>query len=197
MSKGAKYPLEFVERLAATYLDDLRPYCEPGYLVVLGSVRRKVPKVGDLDVMLISKPSEYGDLFGGATGFTQFEEQYERLRALWGAREIEGGPKKKTLQLDAGLKMEIHLSNREAWAVEMVIHTGPEKISHGAVTIRRYGGFLPSNCVVRDGWKVFRNGKQLPMLTEGDFLALLGFPRDLPPEARTETLKPSVSTETV
>jgi len=189
--------LAVAEASAARCVADLEPYCVPGRLVVVGSVRRKAATVGDIEVMLMPLPSTARDLFGQVVaGANQVEEHFEQLAAQWGAQVLMAGPKKKTLRLREGLKLEIHLSNSAAWGVEMVIRTGPEEFTRRCVTARRQSGYLPSNCRVTDGWQVRRGAGYVPMPTEGAFLQFLGFAPNLAPESRSGNLRPGVSVET-
>jgi len=189
--------LAVAEAIAARYVADLQPFCVPGRLLAVGSVRRKAPTVGDIEILLMPLPSTARDLFGLVLADqNQVEEHFEQLAAQWGAQVLSAGPKKKTLWLREGLKLEIHLSNSAAWGVEMVIRTGPEAFTRLCVTARRQGGYLPSACRVADGWRVRRGMGYVPMPTEGAFLRFLGFAPDLAPERRNGDLKPGVSMET-
>ena len=155
-------------------------------ICVVGSVRRqKKAGVHDLEVLVIPLPSSQMNLFGAPMPGNRLDEEIKRLAQEWNAELLVNGPMTKKLRLVEGPMLEIYVSTPGRWGVEMVIKTGDADFSHKAVLLRKYGGYLPSNCVIKDGWKVYRNGNPLPMLEEGDFLELLGFPADLDPQVRS------------
>jgi DNA polymerase/3'-5' exonuclease PolX len=163
----------------------------------VGSVRRRAPVVHDIEILMLPKPGTVKDLFGGLLDGNLFEENFPNLVKQWNAQIMQNGPKRKKLRLSEGPVLELRVGTLAGWAVETVISTGPAEFSRKCVTIRKKSGFLPSNCRVSDGWQVFRNEHLVPMRKESDFLQLLGFPADLPPEARHDNLAPGVSAETV
>jgi DNA polymerase/3'-5' exonuclease PolX len=184
------YRLSEATRWLQTYEESLSPYVVRSCGV--GSVRRqKQTGVHDLEILLIPLPGTLRDLFGNPLVGNRLDEEIERLAREWGARLLTNGPRKKRLLTPEGPTLEILISSPTRWAVEMVIETGDKDFSHKCVTKRRLGGYLPSDCGVKDGWQVYRNGKNIPLLEEADFLMFLGFPGDLEPARRNGKLHPA------
>lgn len=177
MSKSAiDYPLEFALAHAERYLADLVPLCEPGYAVIVGSLRRRNPIVHDIEFLVIPKRDELKDMFQAVTGYeSHLERDFVKLASQWGAVILKGsGPRLKNLQLAEGIKLQINISDLDRWPVEIVIKTGPEDFTKNCVTQRRKGGWLPSWAVVTDGWKVFNGSRRIEIKTEAEFLEFLG-----------------------
>jgi hypothetical protein len=124
------------------------------------------------------------------TDRNRLDENIHWLACKWQAKLLIDGPHKKSLKLVEGPVLEIYVSTLRRWGVEMVIKTGDSDFSHKCVTARRQGGYLPSDCVIKNGWQVYRGEKVIPMAEEWDFLKFLGFPEDLPAEGRCGALKP-------
>jgi DNA polymerase/3'-5' exonuclease PolX len=188
MSQADKtYPIDKATKWAELYLGFLEPYVERACIV--GSVRRGKSEVHDIEILVIPLPGTQRDLFG-APQANRLEENIYSLSKVWHAELRMNGPQIKKLGLGEGPVLEIYLSTLERWGVEMVIKTGNKEFAHNCVTARRQGGYLPSDCKIRDGWKVYRGEKWLPMPDERDFLIFLGFPGELAPAVRNGDLRP-------
>jgi DNA polymerase/3'-5' exonuclease PolX len=154
---------------------DLLPFCEPDRVIVVGSVRRLKPIVHDIELIVIPKTAPMNSLFGDEMGrVSLLENAWPELVRKWNAQSVKAGPKYKKVLLPEGLHLEINISDPVRWGVEMVIKTGPAEFSHKCVTIRQQSGWLPSNCVIKDGWKVYQNGNPVAMPTEEKFLDFIG-----------------------
>jgi DNA polymerase/3'-5' exonuclease PolX len=188
MSQSEKsYPLSKASIWAKHYQGFLEPYVER--VEIVGSVRRGKSEVHDIEMLVIPLPGTQLDLFGVPQG-NRLEENICGLAKTWQAELRMNGPQIKKLGLCEGPTLEIYISTLERWGVEMVIKTGNKEFSHKCVTARRQGGYLPSDCKIRDGWKVYRGERWLPMPEERDFLAFLGFPGELAPDLRNGDLRP-------
>lgn len=177
MSKGKEFPLNFAKNIAYGMLEEIIEADVCHSVSVVGSVRRGKPIVHDVEFLCIPKrkPS-IDDMFGMASlasTVSLLDAYLPDLARSWKAQIVTNGPALKKLVFEE-LPIEICISNPERWGVEMVIKTGPADFSHRCVTIKQHGGYLPSNCKIRDGWKVFRNETYLPMENEIDFLEFLG-----------------------
>jgi DNA polymerase/3'-5' exonuclease PolX len=194
MSQSEKsYPIDDATQWASKYMTDLRPYFERA--AVVGSVRRQKGQVHDIEMLVIPKPGIMVDMFQNPLPGNRLDEMIGWLAYEWNAHLLTNGPQVKKLQLVEGLVLEIYVSTEKRWGVEMVIKTGDADFSHKCVTARRQSGYLPSDCVIKDGWQVYRGDRHIPMLGEGEFLSFLGFPANLSPEIRTGNLVPDVYSE--
>jgi DNA polymerase/3'-5' exonuclease PolX len=167
-----KIPLQQAQRLAHAIEQDLAPYCD--FTQVVGSIRREERLVGDIDVMVIPNVIHSADLFGASQASSALETAMPALVEKWHAHKIAAGLKKKTYLLPSGVKLEIYVSDPDAWGVEVAIRTGPERFSRNCVTTVLYNGYLPKDCKIKDGWKVYRGETRVLIHTEKEFLDFLG-----------------------
>lgn len=176
-----KLTLEKARNIAEQYREELAPYCEQ--IEIAGSIRRNKPEVGDIEMVVIPKYETWGmDMFGQPRLYNALEKVIQEAHNN-GLILIKNGPRYKQMQLREGPTLDLFIVLPPAqWGVIYLIRTGPEEFSHKAVTQRNIGGYLPSDCVVRDG-QVLREGVLVPMSEEEDFLELLGMP-GLKPEER-------------
>jgi DNA polymerase/3'-5' exonuclease PolX len=165
--------LEQARWIALAKLADLAPFTVRREIA--GSVRRCKPDVHDIEILCIAKTAPITDMFGAVTGqASALEENMDALVKGWNAKYKRNGPQWKTIILPDGINLDIFISTSETWGVEYVIRTGNKDFSKKCVTVRRAGGFLPSDCKVEDGWRVKRNGKTISLPEEIDFLNFLG-----------------------
>jgi DNA polymerase/3'-5' exonuclease PolX len=177
MSKGKEFPLSFVKPIAYGIVMDIIDMDVCHSVSVVGSVRRGKPVVHDIEILCIPKRApSIDDMFGVASlaaTVSLFDTYLPDLARAWKSQIVTNGEKLKRLCFEE-LPIEICISSPERWGVEMVIKTGPSEFSKKCVTIRQHDGYLPSNCNIRDGWKVFRNETYFPMENEIDFLEFIG-----------------------
>lgn len=148
-----KMTLSDAERLAAAVVDALRPYVDR--VEVAGSIRRRAPVVGDVEIVAIPKP---GGLFdgcgiGGKGGGV--EPPIDAALRQWQSQgrialEQNGPKKKRFVAVKAGGVVELWLTSAEGWGVDLAIRTGPAEFSKALVTRTCFGGYLPINMLVRD-----------------------------------------------
>jgi DNA polymerase/3'-5' exonuclease PolX len=161
-------PIVNAKIIAQRIIDKMTPFCEK--IEVAGSVRREKETVGDIEIVAIPKILNIEDLFGNNSGtqiyFPGFN--FSEIGTI-----IKGGNKYK--QIDAGVAVvDLFIVIPPAeWGVIFTIRTGNGAFSKLSVTQKSYGGFLPSNCKIKDG-RVYRSGKYYPTPEECDFLRLIG-----------------------
>jgi DNA polymerase/3'-5' exonuclease PolX len=176
-------PFERVKQQAYDIAQDLYPSCMD--IQVVGSIRREVEIAHDIDILVIPHYACIEGLFGPTEQTRSIlEEDLPTLKRKWQAVKICEGPKKKKYQLPNDITLEICISNPATWALELVLKTGPEDFTKRCVTQKRKGGYLPSDCVVKDGWLIYRIGNDRPLgfCHEIEILNFLGLgwiePRD-------------------
>lgn len=156
-----KMPLGEAEKIACKYADMLMPYCER--IEIAGSIRRRKAEVGDIEI--VAKPLPITDLFGSSNG-------YHDLTLPLPA--IKNGQRYKQSILPEGINLDLFIVLPPAqWGVIFALRTGGAEFSRKLVTAKRYGGYLPSAYVVRDG-AVHRvdTGEMIPTPEESDFFNL-------------------------
>lgn len=150
--------LPVAEEIRAT----LAPYCEPGRCVIAGSIRRRKPEIGDIEIVLIRRNWDL-------PAFVRAVEQWEK---------IKGSPKGAYTQRrhPSGMKVDIFMVTPDNWGLILAIRTGSARFSY-EVLARRWcakgyeskGGMLRVR--TNDG-----NGEVIPVREERDLFTLLGLP---------------------
>ncbi|GAP07512.1 DNA polymerase IV [Anaerolinea thermolimosa] len=159
-----RIPLDEAERIARRYADILTPYCER--IEIAGSIRRRKAEVGDIEIVV--KPRPFVDLFGHPNGYHD--------PILAGVLVNKSGQRYKQYALPEGLNLDLFIVLPPAqWGVIFALRTGGAEFSRKLVTSKKYGGYLPSLYIIRDG-AVRRQdtGEVVPTPEESDFFALLG-----------------------
>jgi DNA polymerase/3'-5' exonuclease PolX len=156
--------------IANRIITSLEPFCER--IVVAGSVRRGKPDVKDIEIL--AKPfSGITDLGGN---LVPADVDVSSL-----GRVLKNGPKYKQIALSEGINLDLFLVTPPAqWGVLLAIRTGPADFSKRLVSIRRFGGYLPSWAKVKDGAVWHSKGDLLLMPEEKDFFEFCGLPLILP-----------------
>ncbi len=187
----AKVPLEAAQGVADKLIADLSPYCER--LAVAGSIRRKKPIVGDVELVAIPKFGR--DLFGEVDPRQDFFDA--QLRKLVSAGKIFTSPgdgreyrpawgskyKKVWLLLSERLgeiQVDVFICEERNWGSIFTIRTGPAEFSEALVTrikhqtpYRQQDGYLVDE----------RTGEIVPVPEEEDYFRLAGV-KWLEPERR-------------
>ena len=145
-----------------------------------GSVRRMKPEVGDIEI--VAKPAliQELDLFGDSDKFHSALDDFNFSEI---GTVIKGGSKYKQIALTSGINLDLFIVLYPAqWGVIFMIRTGSAEFSKAMVTQKKFGGHLPSYCVVRDG-AVWDKEGIICMDEEQDYFKLCGMDF-VPPEKR-------------
>lgn len=190
-----RVPLARAERLAAEARTLLAPACRR--IEVAGSIRRRRPDVGDIELVAVPVvESGQLDLFGAATGTRDvLHELCERLLAagVFAHRPDKHGhpafgPKFKRLVFRGAadtLPLDLFVVTPPAqWGALFTIRTGPGAYSHRLVTPRLQGGGMPAGMRL-EGGALWDGGRLVETPEEADFFAALGLACP-PPEQRTD-----------
>lgn len=117
---------------------------------VAGSIRRKKPDIGDIEIVCI--PKRVGLMEDSALDpILQSLVEQDKLR------RIKNGEKMKQFDVvNAGCKLDLFIVEPETWGVQFLIRTGPADFSKRFVTQRSIGGYMPDSMCCRDGrlWHV-------------------------------------------
>jgi DNA polymerase/3'-5' exonuclease PolX len=186
-----RIPLADAEVLAQELLALLAPACVQ--LTIAGSIRRRKPDIGDIELLAEPLLATQTDLFGEVSGPPRslLDARIERLyaddvlvpRPVGAQHQVRWGPRLKCARF-RGVPCDLFIVREPAcWPVLLAIRTGPAEFSKRLVTQRRKGGWLPDYLVVRDGAIWHQDGTPVPLATEAELFALLGQPW-IPPEAR-------------
>ncbi len=155
--------LAIAERLVAL----LRPGTER--IEIAGSVRRRKPECGDIELVAIPKQMRELNMFGGliTTG-----SALDVILAEQPWRAIKNGQCYK--QFDIGpCMLDLFIATPEKWGCVFTIRTGSAEFSHRLVTKKRLGGLCPAYISFNDG-RLWNNGIVQPTPEEADVFRLLG-----------------------
>lgn len=182
-----KWPFEQAALLAECIVHDLRPHCER--IVVAGSIRRRCPKVSDIEILYIPRYAERrkpDDLLEMETysladeiidGWVKLGRLHRRLSSAgvptWGKQNKLG------LWTSPAIPIDFFATTEPKWWVALVIRTGSKltnlRLTTGANKIGRH--------LHAYGEGVSENGQVYPCLSERDVFDLCGVPY-LEPEMR-------------
>lgn len=162
--------LEQAAGLVAKIEGVLREGCER--IEPCGSFRRCRNTVGDIEFLIIPKPS--ASLWGEAVG-SALDPILGRL--LNEGRLLPGrasGEKYKQFKIGSrpDIKLDLFIVTGDEWGVAMAIRTGPAQFSKAIVTQYRFGGLLPDGHTVKNNRVSDRDGRPISTPTEADFLNL-------------------------
>lgn len=116
--------LEKARAIAEEVRKLLEPACER--IAVAGSIRRRKPEVGDIELLCIPKFVDGVDQLDKELGALVFQEILGLRLNKKGIRAY--GPKNKLLvHLPSGIGVDIFSTTRENWAVSLVVRTGGKK----------------------------------------------------------------------
>ena len=116
---------EHVLALAKRIVKQLKPFCKR--IEIAGSIRRKNPNPGDVDIALI--PKNKGKL----------EEKISKI----GKRE-QGGEHESTWRVE-GIKVELYYTNSEEWGATLLAYSSKKGAGIGLRIIARLKGFKLSS----------------------------------------------------
>lgn len=172
MSMGAKIHLEHAQKFAERARKDLEPVVKQ--ITVVGSVRRRVSYVGDIEVLV--RPMMQTQLFGGDEPMTDAIK-----RKLWEmGRWVRGGQRMMKITDLYGfpdISLDVFLVHPPSeWGVLKLIRTGSRRFSTRVAT-RLKGLGTP----FRDGRILdLATGETIPAPTERDVFAAAKMPYKAP-----------------
>lgn len=187
--KGRMMPLSQADRYAGQIVEALRPHCER--IEVAGSVRRRRPEVGDLEVVVIPKPYGVG-LF--ESGLVAIVNRWPKVKGNLGpgCRYTQRmvplvAPLEMDLSSIAGdapkavghVKLDLFFAEPRNWGLILAIRTGSADYSHRVLArgwrragYKSWDGILHSSLCDK---------REVP--EEEDLFRLIGIPW-IPPEDR-------------
>jgi DNA polymerase/3'-5' exonuclease PolX len=190
VSEKTRIPLAEATDLATELVDLLLDSCTR--LMVAGSIRRRRPDVGDIEIVAIPRYEVVqADLFAPGDGLN---------RNLLSARcldLVDDGVLAHRLDVNGrrafgqkymrlffrGVALDLFSPDVDTFGVILTIRTGPADFSHRLVTPRRQGGLLPDWLAVREG-RIWRGTTALVTPEEIDVFQAVGLDW-IEPEDRT------------
>ncbi len=160
-----KVPLQDALMFAQTLRELLEPACER--IEIAGSIRRRKPEVGDIELVAIPKPTT--DLLGN------LEYQTSRIiaRLVELARQFSKRGEWYAQFGFAGLQVDLFMTTPDKWGCIYMIRTGPAGFSRRMMTKRSQGGLCPDHLRFKDG-RLWDGDEALETPEEEDVFAHLG-----------------------
>lgn len=152
---------EIAERIRS----ELAPFCDR--IEIAGSIRRRKPEVGDIEIVAIPKRVEEGMLFSNIVTHPKFCILVNR----WPA--VKGKPTGKYTQriLPEGIKLDLFMADADNWGLIFAIRTGSAAFSHKVLAtgwVR--AGYHSIGGHLSDFYKI------IPAREERDLFDLIGIP---------------------
>lgn len=151
-----RIPLRYAEDIAAWFEDRFAPACERTQ--ICGSIRRKKPDIGDIEILVVPRVTETGDgLFGDPVQTRPIDAviaalvQEDRLKPVKGWHHGKDWKYAQFLIPHDGIKLDLFTANVESWGVQLAIRTGPADFSYRLVNPRIKDGYLLPYQRVKDG----------------------------------------------
>lgn len=166
----------------------LEPACER--FLLAGSLRRKSPMVGDIEIVAIPKVEEALDMFGFPYHGIKHDLLDDVLAAAPDLVLRKDGTKFKQFVFGVGdqaITVDLFLPTTETWGVIATIRTGCAEFSNWLVTERRKGGGCPTGMKFHEGRLIGYDGTPLSTPEESDVFAALELDW-IAPEERTPDL---------
>ena len=184
MSTGPRLPLSVAETVALRIVSSLKPWCER--IEVAGSIRRKCPDVGDIEIVCVPKMVEAApaSMFEPPEKVcaVNVEIDYLLSSGLLAPHPVDpkNGQRYKKLWIPhAEIQLDLFIVRPPAeWGPILTIRTGPAAYSQALVT-----GLHPRGLRCEGGRVLDRNDDLVTCPEERDFLRVCGVPWT-EPEAR-------------
>ena len=160
MSQGMKYSYKEALKIALTVKELLAPHCIR--IEIAGSIRRKKPEIGDIEIVAIPKPYSTG-IF--ESGIATVVNKWEKVKG-----ELEYGKTKYTQRiLPEGIKLDLFFAEEGNWGSILAIRTGSADYSH----------YILANGWVREGFKslggyLMKEGEKFEVKEEKDLFQMIG-----------------------
>ncbi len=170
--------------LAQKIKSALSPGCER--IEVAGSVRRRKPTVGDIEIVAI--PRLCPDLEAQLSLFGEPTKMVSALdllikKLLRDKDNFRRGDKNGQLQKqfyitidpqdETEVMLELWLTTPAQWGYILALRTGPAEFNQAWVTQKNKGGLLPNEYRFDGGW-LWRSGKRMDTPEERDVFVLIG-----------------------
>ena len=135
-----RIPRDMAEVIAARVVAKLRPHCER--IDVAGSIRRRRPTIGDIEIVCIPKPYDATPLF--RSGFAKVVEQWEKVKG-------ELPCKYSQRLLPEGIKLDLFMPDPNGYGLQLAIRTGSAQWSHHVLAATWVkAGFRSEGGLLRD-----------------------------------------------
>lgn len=151
--------LDQATAIAERVKTQLAPHCDR--IEIAGSIRRRKPDVGDIEIVAIPKPYDVG-LF--ASGIAPIVSAWPKVRG-----ELPCKYTQRTLP--DGIALDLFFATRENWGAILLIRTGDSEFSKYMM-----GWALPAKGYQQKDGYVWKDDRKIPALEENDVFDFAGLP---------------------
>ncbi len=154
-------PFAEAEAIALSIVAELAPHCVPGQCEIAGSVRRRRPTSGDIEIVCVPEPYETAPLL--RSGLALVVEQWEKIKGTL--------PCRYTQRLHpSGMTVDLFMPDPRGYGLQLAIRTGSAAWSH-QVLARAWvrAGFRSEQGLLRDF-----AGRVVPTTTERELFQRIG-----------------------
>ena len=139
---------------------------------IAGSIRRRVSKVGDIEIVCIPKFKQ--DMFGDrGENLLEIRLQSFMEEGRFSDRPKNGQKYKQFIVSGCSIQIDLFITTSECFPVIKAIRTGPAKFSKLLVTQRSKGGYLENGYRVSKGRLVDGAGQLVDLENERDFFEFM------------------------
>lgn len=117
--KRRKFKYEDALLIAQSVKNELEPHCRR--VEIVGSIRRRLPMVKDIDMICIPKPFDYG-LF--ESGVAKVVNQWKKIKG-----NMNHSCKSTQRMLPQGIMLDLNIVTEENWGYMLATRTGSENFS--------------------------------------------------------------------
>jgi len=119
MSTGNRIPWSEANAIAEDIVAQLAPHCSQ--IDIAGSLRRRRPTIGDIEIVCLPLPYESTPLF--RSGFALVVEQFEKIKGEMPCRYTQR-------ILPSGMKLDLFMPDPNGYGLQLAIRTGSAEWSH-------------------------------------------------------------------
>lgn len=187
MSTTARRPIAQMLPVAEGIAERLHPYC--ARIEIAGSLRRRKPEIGDIEIVAIPRDvtvNLLGELLTDEP--TAVDGYLQRIAAHITLHKNGAKYKQFSFTGNHGSSYTVDLflqPDPATWGVNYMIRTGSSQFSRKMVTARRMGGWCPDELRFKDG-RIWRDGEPLDTPEEQDVFDALGIDWIEPEDRRVD-----------
>lgn len=179
--------LEEAQLIADEVYNELYPFCER--IMIAGSIRRKKPNVGDIEIVCIPKRGQQNSRKTGKPapimGYIQTVQQWVKIKGEpWDKYTQRFVHPKGDDNLNKTIKLDIFTADVDNWGYILAIRTGSAEYSHKVLAT----GWVRAGYRGQDGYLVKPETKNsaiveiIPVREEEDLFKLIGINYEKPEE---------------
>ena len=171
-----KIPYNQAYALALNFISRISPFCERAEIA--GSVRRRKPEIGDIEIVAIPRYKQRDNPVGLLDNISLLEERIPLMFKV-----LKSGPKYKQLMV-CNIPLDLFITTAPQWGVTYTLRTGSSDFSKWLVTPRVHSGACPSYLKIENG-RIHDGKNFLQTPEEEDVFSALRL-NYVPPEERVE-----------